>query len=149
MRVPLVAVSLAALGVLACSSSSGSGSSIVGEWTTGTIDSGVLSGATEQWFFDSNGTCGLILTQGTTSDCSSSGCTYTFDGSTLTIKTSSMGPNGVTTTTTYTESVTFTNGGSSANVTTACSSSDAGATCSGAAVATYTRVNSNGDNSCP
>ncbi len=142
MRVLLFAVSLVALGVLACSSSSGSGSSIVGEWST------PAGSTTEEWFFDSNGTCGLILTQGTTSYCSSSGCTYTFDGSTLTIKTSSLGPNGVTTTTTYTESVTFTNGGSSANVTTGCSSSDA-ATCSGAAVAVYTRVNSNGDNACP
>jgi len=144
MRVPFVAVSLAALGVLACSSSSGSGSSIVGEWST----SATNGSTTEEWFFDSNGTCGLILTQGTTSYCSSSGCTYTFDGSTLTVKTSSMGPNGVTTTMTYTESVTFTNGGSSASVTTACGAGDA-ATCSGAAVATYTRVNSNGDNSCP
>ena len=135
MRVLFVAVSVAAFGVLASSSSSGSGSSIVGEWSTS------AGSTTEEWFFDSNGTCGLIVTQGATSYCSSSGCTYTFDGSTLTIKTSSTGPNGVTTTTTYSETVAFASGDNSATVTQA----DAGT----GGAATYTRVNSNGDNSCP
>ena len=143
-RLPLVACSLAtaaalAVSLAACSSSSGSGSSsIVGEWST-PIPNGT---ATEKWYFDSDGTCGLVLQQNNVSICGTQSCSYTFDGSTLSLTTSTT-TSGVTTSTTYIETVAFTSGGSSATVTpTGC---DAG-TC---AAAIYTRVNSSGDNTCP
>ncbi|MGH7294080.1 MAG: hypothetical protein ACRELB_04060 [Polyangiaceae bacterium] len=128
----------AAASALACSSSSFSSSgSIVGEWST-PIPNGT---ATEKWFFNSDGTCGLVLQQNNLSICGTSSCTYTFDGTTLSLTTTST-TNGVTTSTTYVETVAFASDGSSATVTSSC---EAGA----CPAATYTRVSSNGDNTCP
>ncbi len=127
---------LVALGVSACSSSSGAGSAIVGEWSTSNAGSGV-----EEWFFNSNGTCGVLLTQNKVSVCTSSSCSYTFDGTTLSLTTATTS-SGMTSTTTNDYTIAFTQGGSSATVTGACESS----VC---ASLTFTRVNSNDGNSCP
>ncbi|HEY1697258.1 MAG TPA: hypothetical protein VGG39_34090 [Polyangiaceae bacterium] len=140
MRSVLLALPLLALafGLAACSSSKSSDASIVGEWST-PIPNG---SASENWYFDSDGTCGLILQQNAVSVCDTSSCTYTFDGSSLQLTTSTA-TDGVTTSTTYVETVTFASGGGSATVTpTGC---DAGA----CAAATYTRIDSNGDHTCP
>jgi hypothetical protein len=128
---------LVALGVCACSSSSGSGSAIVGEWSTSSTGNGV-----EEWFFNSNGTCGVLLAQNNVSICTSSSCTYTFDGTTLSLTTATTSSSGATTTTTNDWTIAFTQGGSAAMVTGACESS----VC---ASLTFTRVNSNDGNRCP
>ncbi len=128
---------LVALGVSACSSSSGSGSAIVGEWSTSGAGNGV-----EEWFFNSNGTCGVLLVENKVSVCTSSSCTYTFDGTTLSLTTGTTSSSGATSTTTNDYTIAFTQGGSSATVTGACESS----VC---ASLTFTRVNSNDGNSCP
>jgi hypothetical protein len=136
MRVPHSL--LAGLGLLAvaCSSSS-SGSSIVGEWSTPV---GTGGKATEDWFFNSDGTCGVVVMQNGTSVCST-GCKYTFNGTALDVTTSTT-TNGATTSTTYDETVAFENGGSTASVTGGCDSSVCLAV-------TYTRINSNSSNACP
>lgn len=126
---------LVALGVSACSSSSGSGSAIVGEWSTSN------AGTVEEWFFNSNGTCGVLVAENKASVCTSS-CTYTFDGTTLSLTTATTSGSGAGSTTTNDYTIAFTQGGSSATVTGACESS----VCTSL---TFTRVNSNDGNSCP
>jgi hypothetical protein len=74
--------------------------------------------------------------------CTSSSCTYTFDGTTLSLTTATTSGGGATSTTTNDYTIAFTQGGSSATVTGACESS----VC---ASLTFTRVNSNDGNSCP
>jgi hypothetical protein len=127
---------LVALGVSACSSSSGSGSAIVGEWSTPSASNGL-----EEWFFDSNGTCGVLLAQNQVRVCTSSSCSYTFDGTTLSLTTATTS-GGATSTTTNDYTIAFAQGGNLATVTGACESS----VC---ASLTFTRVNSNDGNSCP
>jgi hypothetical protein len=121
------------VALLACSSSS-SGGEIVGEWTT------TVNKVSEEWFFNSGGSCGVIVMENNTSACNSN-CTYTFNGSALTV-TLSTTSNGTTTSTTYDYTVDFVDGGGSASITGACDSS----VC---LEITYTRVNSNDSASCP
>ena len=134
----LALVSLCALGCSSSGSSSGAGE-IQGEWST----PGAAGAGTDKWFFNADGTCGLVVMENNTSLCSTTGCSYTFAGSTLSLTTSTTA-GGVTQSTTYTETVVFSNGGSTATVTATC---DAGKCFS--TVSTYTRVNSNAQTSCP
>ena len=140
--IPICALlcSLGALSSLSgCSGASPSSASatIVGEWST-PIPNGT---ATEDWFFNSDDTCGLILQQNNLSVCGTSSCTYSFDGSTLSLTTTTTS-GGTSTSTTYIETVAFTSGGSSATITPPC---EAGTCVS----QVYTRVSSDDGTKCP
>jgi hypothetical protein len=63
---------------IACSSSGGGG--IVGVWETPSD-----GGATNEIYFNSDGTCGFIEKSGNVTACTSGDCTYSYDGTTLTI----------------------------------------------------------------
>jgi hypothetical protein len=125
-----------ACALTACASASSSGSSIVGEWST----SSTTGSGSGRWFFNADGSCGLVLTQNSLSVCSDN-CKYTFSGNTLLI-TISQTTGTVTSNTSYNETVDFGSGGTSATVTQNC---DSGA----CAAAMFTRINSSSSNACP
>jgi hypothetical protein len=141
MRLGFRALPLLALGVLACSGAftSSTGPSIVGDWSTPIPK----TAATEKWFFDSDGKCGLVLQQNNLSVCGTSSCTYSFAGNTLTVTTTTTS-NGTTMTDTYVETVSFSSDGNSATVNP--SGCDGGSTC---VAAIYTRIDSSDNHTCP
>jgi hypothetical protein len=132
-RALAVAIALGAIASLvaaiACSGGSGSGSgsggALVGAWQFPSD-----GGLTEYFFFNSDGTCGIVAEEGGITICSTS-CTYTYNGNTVTITQTKDGGTEQT----------------SAQVTISGNTLTAIPT-DGGSSKTYTRVNSNPSNSC-
>jgi hypothetical protein len=121
-----VGAALCSLQSIACSGSTSS--SLIGEWQYESD-----GGPTEEIFFNSNGTCGVIETFGGQTECFSA-CTYTYEGDTLTL---SLGADG---------------GAGSSNsviVTVSGDTFTVSPTDGGGQSEQYTRVNASSSNSCP
>ncbi|HEY1693179.1 MAG TPA: hypothetical protein VGG39_13520 [Polyangiaceae bacterium] len=114
------------------------GSSLVGEWSTPVPNE---PGMTESWYFDSDGNCGIFVRQDTSVTCMTSTCTYTFDGTTLSL-TLSFDLTGDSSPSTSESTVAFSRGGAAATLT------EPGCD-SGPCAISFTRVDFTDNHSCP